>query len=75
MGRIIQILLFIRDLITGKYTLANKQTANDRMNICNDCLAKNDNTCTACGCYLPLKTRLRESECPMDEWPLIVKQD
>lgn len=63
------VLILIKDLLTGKYTFANKQTIISRNNICNDCPVQSDHkTCTACGCWLPLKTRLKESECPLDEW-------
>ena len=68
--RILQILAFIRDLLTGKYSIADNIIATSRQEKCNTCPAKSDtsNSCTACGCWLPLKTRLQESECPLDEW-------
>lgn len=45
--------------------------ATIRMDICNQCPQKNHdrNTCTKCGCYLPAKTIIKITHCPMDKWP------
>jgi hypothetical protein len=64
-----------KDAFAGKLELVDDEIAQSRMDICNACEAKNDlNICTACGCFLPAKTKLAKSECPMEKWgPYISK--
>jgi hypothetical protein len=44
--------------------------AKKRMSLCSDCpfLVKATTTCTKCGCFMKLKTRLEGSECPIGKW-------
>ena len=60
----------IWDFLTGKLEFASKSIATERMNICLNCEIRNPkfNICTICGCYLPAKTKLKKSECPMELW-------
>ena len=52
------------DLATGGTT---DPTA--RMEICNSCPFKgDDNRCGKCGCFLPAKTRVKKSTCPIGKW-------
>lgn len=50
----------------------DKETQEYRMSVCNSCddlvLKK---FCKHCGCYMPFKTELRNSSCPIDKWPQI----
>ena len=41
-----------------------------RLSICNSCdnLNKTINTCKLCGCYMPAKAILANSECPDKKW-------
>ncbi len=40
-----------------------------RMDICNACPFKgDDNRCGRCGCFLPAKTRVKKSSCPIGAW-------
>lgn len=40
-----------------------------RMDICNICPFKGDDQrCGKCGCFLPAKTRVRKSSCPIGRW-------
>ena len=58
-----------KDALTGNLKFASDEIAQTRMDICNKCDAKNDlNICTACGCFLPAKTKLANAECPMNLW-------
>jgi hypothetical protein len=54
----------------GRLKFADDRTRISRLATCFTCEARNAklNTCTVCGCYLPAKTRLEKSECPMDMW-------
>jgi len=44
--------------------------AQARYDICKQCdqLIKNIMICKACYCFLPGKTRLKSSECPLEKW-------
>lgn len=41
-----------------------------RMKICQSCdkLMSGWNICKECSCFMPLKTRLADSKCPLDKW-------
>ena len=58
------------ELVTGKLEFTSKSIAKERMNICKNCEVRNKtlNTCTICGCFLPAKTKLEKSSCPMELW-------
>lgn len=60
----------IWDLVRGKIEFVSSVEATDRMDICKGCEVRNKrlNICTACGCYLPFKTKLTKAECPMQLW-------
>lgn len=50
--------------------IASEDVINSRLNICDSC-SKKDNTkdkCTACGCKLYHKTRLKSESCPIGKW-------
>ena len=41
----------------------------ERMEICNSCPFKGDDQrCGRCGCFLPAKTRVKKSTCPIGAW-------
>lgn len=47
----------------------SKKKKEERLSICNACVYKNeDNECSLCGCYLPLKTAWKEQKCPEGKW-------
>lgn len=48
---------------------------HERMDICRSCDKLSViNFCGECGCFMPLKTRLRGSSCPIGKWQAIVYQ-
>lgn len=52
------------DLATGGVT-----DPTERMEICNQCPFKGDDQrCGKCGCFLPAKTRVKKSSCPIGRW-------
>lgn len=52
------------DLATGGVT-----DPSARMEICNTCPFKGDDQrCGKCGCFLPAKTRVKKSTCPIGRW-------
>ena len=60
----------IKDAITGNLEFADQETIDNRRSICNGCEARNHtlDVCTACGCVISAKIRLKESQCPMELW-------
>lgn len=47
----------------------SSEIRQERIHICNNCenLSK-IKTCSQCGCFMPLKTWLKSSKCPIDKW-------
>lgn len=47
-----------------------KKSHKERMEICKKCpkYRKLIKTCKECGCFMPLKTRIRWAECPDGLW-------
>jgi hypothetical protein len=58
--------------VEGGDILVSEDVKNDRMALCvlNSCgfYDIDNNTCTACGCYLSQKTKLTTEECPVGYW-------
>ena len=40
----------------------------ERMNICRGCPRFVMDFCRECGCFMPLKTAMEHSECPLGKW-------
>lgn len=47
-----------------------RETAEERMSICNDCdsLFKPTKTCKECGCFMSIKVWGSMVECPLGKW-------
>jgi hypothetical protein len=60
----------VKDLVTGRLKFATRELATNRRTTCDQCEVQNKATkvCTACGCYIPWKTKLQQSSCPMELW-------
>jgi len=39
-----------------------------RINICKECEHYKALICTKCGCFMPLKVKLRQVHCPIHKW-------
>jgi hypothetical protein len=59
-----------KDLIRGKLKFASRAVASSRISECNGCEVYDSKhkKCTVCGCYMPAKTKLELSSCPMGKW-------
>jgi hypothetical protein len=55
---------------TIKMIKVSEEVAQSRMNICQSCeyLVKPVNTCSKCGCFMNLKTKLSNVQCPIQKW-------
>ena len=40
----------------------------ERLGICKQCERLLEGMCTACGCYVELRTATRSQECPYEKW-------
>jgi hypothetical protein len=47
-----------------------KDYAQIRLEICSECprLFKRTYTCKECGCFMKIKTNLKNAECPLGKW-------
>ena len=63
----------VRAIIKGWWYLLrgrNNELSKPRTAICSLCQHKDKllNSCNACGCFLPAKTRVEDAECPFGYW-------
>jgi hypothetical protein len=42
--------------------------AKERLDICKQCPKLTAKVCQECGCFMPLKTKLKHAECPIGKW-------
>lgn len=58
-----------KDIMSFKLKFASRKDARLRASICKECEVRTKyNTCSICGCIIPLKVRLKKSSCPMEKW-------
>ena len=59
-----------KDIITGQIEYSDQEIQDKRLAICEGCDSRNKilNICKECGCYIPFKIKLSESECPINKW-------
>lgn len=50
--------------------IVDKNTAQNRYNICKECkyFSKISKQCSKCLCFMPLKVKFENSECPLLKW-------
>jgi len=58
------------DVVNGKNLIALEEEYKARLNICLNCpeLIKFTKQCKKCGCFMSVKTKLKESSCPLGKW-------
>lgn len=49
---------------------SEQELVDYRMSICENCpeFIQLSKQCKKCGCFMPLKTKLKESKCPLGKW-------
>lgn len=59
-----------RDLFDPSQPRSDEELVASRLEICNSCTFLNKKTvrCTKCGCFMKLKTTLRQAKCPIGKW-------
>ena len=57
------------DLLWSKNHV-DPQVAKQRLSMCIECdrLFSLTNQCKECGCFMPVKVKLREADCPIGKW-------
>lgn len=60
----------VAGMATIKMIKVPEEVAESRMKICLSCehLIKPINSCSKCGCFMNLKTKLTNVECPIKKW-------
>jgi predicted Zn-ribbon and HTH transcriptional regulator len=58
------------DAINPFSNRVNDEIKEERMSICRSCpqILSFTTTCKKCGCFMNIKTRLADSECPIGKW-------
>ena len=58
------------DLFDPSQPRSDKDLIDSRLAICNECpwLHKKLMKCRQCGCFMKLKTTLKQAECPIGKW-------
>jgi hypothetical protein len=53
-----------------KESLVDNQTRENRLNLCKKCpnLFALTGNCKLCGCFVSLKTKLKNQKCPIEKW-------
>lgn len=46
----------------------NKSFDIKRIEICKSCTEYRLGICIQCGCYMPIKTKLKKTKCPLGKW-------
>lgn len=58
------------DLFDPRQPRSDKELIESRLAICNTCewFHKNLQKCRKCGCFMKLKSTLRQASCPIGKW-------
>lgn len=59
-----------RDLFNPNSPRSDKDLIEERMDICVTCefYRPKSNRCVKCGCFMALKSTLRQAKCPVGKW-------
>ena len=58
------------DVVNPETEWAEEIVSQERYSICNSCpeLVKLTKQCKKCGCFMSVKTRLKNASCPIGKW-------
>ena len=64
------------DLLNPEFTAISKDVVNERLEMCKQCehIIKATYQCRKCGCFMGLKTKLANAECPIGKWGPITNE-
>lgn len=58
----------IINIIQGEFDMASAEIRQQRLDICNSCDKKMEDTCSECSCLLSVRTSYQEITCPIGKW-------
>jgi hypothetical protein len=58
----------LTSLVRGGKVLADKETRDARIAICEQCPSLVNNRCVKCGCYTAAKVAIQTEKCPIEKW-------
>jgi hypothetical protein len=58
------------DLLNPNTEYVDREISDARFNLCNSCpeLISLTKQCKKCGCFMALKTKMKEASCPLGKW-------
>lgn len=56
------------DLLNPNQPKSDQELIDQRMDICKTCPFFTGKRCRKCGCFMALKTTLRQATCPIGKW-------
>jgi len=58
------------DVLSSRAEYVDKQESTDRLAICEECpeLIRPTKQCKKCGCFMMVKVKLKNAECPIGKW-------
>ena len=58
----------IINIIQDEFDMASVELRQQRLDICNGCDKKIEDTCSECSCLLSVRTSYQEITCPIGKW-------
>ncbi len=60
----------ISGVVVGENLIVSDEVHNHRMNICGGCefFIKENKRCSKCGCFMHVKSKFSQTNCPVDKW-------
>lgn len=58
------------DILNPRVERASAEETNQRFDICSTCpeIIELTSTCKQCGCFMYIKTKLKDATCPLGKW-------
>ena len=58
------------DILNPKTEHVTEEIARQRLSVCESCprLTKTTKQCKECGCFMVLKVKIKNAECPLSKW-------
>jgi hypothetical protein len=56
------------NIFNSEFSIASDELKNERMNVCNTCENKVNDSCKECSCLLVTRTSYVDSFCPIGKW-------
>lgn len=64
----VDVALLIEEQLAVETNLAPQTVVDHRVQICQQCPYRLQQTCTKCGCYYEFRANLNNKNCPVNQW-------